>query len=247
MIHLPIDVEQWPEIRELRGVWPKEVDALGVTVRLFVELCRQVSVTRQVGVLTAKSVRSITREMPDKWIEAMVDAGLLVPQGDDYSCPRFAGLHPHLDPSFRSPGMKGALHHRHRSDLKRFNARVTQVSLFLPPEWFAKPDGQAMSTAETQSVMMVIRAFDGALGRSERPETELGYTQTLISDAFGVLTKHPPELIRTIAEAVLDLRENLRSHPAIPATTEQLLPQFDQVVRLPEILAQLKSPPKIQR
>ena len=101
-----------------------------------------------------------------------------------------------------------------------------EMALMVPPETWVSASGEQLDHQRIADVMLLVRACDNALGRAERPHNANGFTQTPAQNANAVLEKYMPEQIDAVLRRVMECR----SHPAVPPTTEALLPRFAELV-----------------
>jgi hypothetical protein len=238
LLHLPLDHESWHEFRQLRQSVGHAL-ASHMFIRLFVELGYQAQAGIRLGLLEEKAIELFLDSIAEasgarpegphggrpQGLQALLSAGLLLPTEGGYLCPRFAQLNPHLDPSHEPMHVKGWKTSKLNRDLRKYGGMALQQSLMIPDEVWTRPSGQKMEYEEIRQIMLLVRACDGALGRPERPHNSNGFTQMLVQNAWRIVTEFSPEQIDSIVRGIMACR----SHPAIPPTTEQLLPKFKEI------------------
>lgn len=253
---LPHDFEQWPEVRQVAR--PQLAEAMGVTlgeadphvvlafVRLWGQLGLQCGVTGQVGRLSKRAVAAwmaesgITLHGEDSVLDCFRDAespdqGLLQPaDGGDWFCPRFARLHPHLDPRRIDGPRLGTLRSGHVRRLKRLQRETVQLGLLVDRDKFKLPDGSTASPDQCESAILLIHACDSALGLPDRQVNDASLGEAVVRDALKLLSTRQSAEVDAVIGAVLELTE-LGGHPMLPQTTDDLLRRFDDVAGSPVV------------
>jgi hypothetical protein len=157
--------------------------------------------------------------------DLMVEARLLVKDGEEYACPRFAVLHgTQLSPS-RSLAQQGGDMRAFSLRQKRAEQVVMQQSLALPESRFVDEEGRPLDGEAVRRVMRLIVSCDNALFREARANH--GFTEGLIAQALAVLKKYVDEEIDYVCRSVA----KKRGHPALSGmTTEKMLDAFGSLV-----------------
>ena len=252
---LPHDFEQWPEVRQVARPQLAEAMGLGVNtadahvvfafVRLWGQLGLQCGVTGQVGRLSKRAAAMWESEfgfgmVSGRLLDCFRDAespeqGLLQPaDGGDWFCPRFARLHPHLDPRRIDGPRLGTLRSGHVRRLKRLQRETAQLGLLVDRDKFKLPDGSTASSDQCESAILLIHACDSALGLPDRQVNDASLGEAVVRDALKLLSTRQSAEVDAVIGAVLELTE-LGGHPMLPQTTDDLLRRFEDVAGSPVV------------
>jgi len=239
VLHIPNDFERWPEYLdcvhriERSGQPNPPALATGLLMRLWVDLSYELEATGRNGFLRSESLPRFNASCRCGDLNAVATLGEFLKETEGgWICNRFIRCNPHLDPSHVPFHLKGAAASRHTRSVRRFARDEAVVqSLLIPAENWRQSDGTPLSAEQVRRVMILIKAFDNALFRQDRPPTSIGYSETLISDAARALEDYLPDQIDAICKWIV----TNRGHPAIPPTTEQALANLrDLASALPE-------------
>lgn len=237
-IRVPSDVERWPEFRLLGTAIGSSVRASFVFLRLWVDLAHLCGVTRRVGWLPATSVDLFKADLGSN---GPVDFNALVGEREGefkflfpeieggevrgYRCPRFAHSNGHLNPDHKPMHMKGAEASRFARRQKREQQEGTGQALLLNSELFVTPEGVAMDPESVRRINLLVRSVDNALGRPGREPHS--FSEGLVQDAFQVVGAWRDRDLEDTCRKLLEFRD----HPALPKTTEQILPRWSEIAR----------------
>lgn len=233
---LPIDLPQLPQFRQLKAHLKGDAgSALLAWYVLWQQLAYRAQDGTPAGRLPGSDVATVVDALEDLHgavtdRRALFDffespMKLLIRDGEDYVCPRFAGLNSHLSPVARSReqrggDMKAFVHHQ-----KKLEDGALELGLAVDGSKFKDKDGQPIMPEEARRAWWLISTCDNALFKPARPP--YGFTEALIGDAVDVVRRHGDESIRSVARRLV---EN-RVHPFVSGlTTERLLPQFGSIV-----------------
>lgn len=244
VLKLPIDLPQLPPFRQLKGVlgWER---ALGVWFVLWQELGYRCQEGGSPGRLLAGDVPGLKGALEifeaavpltpdpsprgegnrvDEIFGELVKCRLLVADGEDWVCPRFALLHgeAHLA---RSQAQRGGDMKAYLARQKRAEGEVFKQSCLIPEARLVDGEGQPLEADLVKRLMRLIVACDNALFKGTRPHYL--FTEGLIADALEVLRKYSEEEVDLVLRTVV----KHRNHPALGGmSAEKLLPKFGEIV-----------------
>lgn len=243
---LPSDFERWPEYITASLI-SSASEATNALLRLWVDLAYELEATGRLGFLRHAGYERMVGS-PSPRPSPQGEGGVASPfcgaaeaflerVDGGWICPRFVRCNPHLDPSpHKLPfHMKGASVKNFNLEMRKVSANAQQLSLRISPGKWRKPEPNGvpgvtvpMTSEETKHVTILVHSLDRALGRQERSPSDDDWPDTLIADAFQVLAKFSPDRIEAVCRKIL----LSRGHPALPPTTEQVLPKFGEVAGL---------------
>lgn len=220
-LRFPTDVERTHEYQLLEAKVGEETAARWF-LRLWVHLGYSAPTTGNVGFIPQETAALLAKSVGQEegsLIKTLLETKWLVAGAGGWNCLRFAMLNTHLKPGFKTQQSKGGHAKAFYKKLETLRADAAMQSLLMPAEMFRRRDGQPLNSAEIQRVMVLVRSLDNALGRSvQRANHE--YTEGLIADAYELQDGSTDEQLNQLVMLVF----NHRDHPAMPKTTEQLLP-----------------------
>ena len=146
--------------------------------------------------------------------------------GPDWVCPRFALLHTGASAS-RSAAQRGGDQKAYNQRQKKTEGLAFQQGLMLDASKLQDEHGEPLAPEQRQRVTRLIVSCDNALFKDPLPLH--GYTEGLVQDALRVLAQFSDEEIDRVCHFV----SAHRNHPML-TTTEKLLPQFGEIVRILE-------------
>lgn len=239
-VHFTPDMELWPEVQDLifGHCVGKSLPALGMVHRLWVALFQETQAGQRPGVLSAKAVMrweaAAARDAEYPKIAVLVACGLIAPATDgpagtsDFLCRRFAALHPELDPAHRDPAEVGRRMSSMQRGLKKAESPATQLTLEMDRTWFQLPDGKPAAADICRQVYPTVVMLDRALGRMGNPRGQHQIGEGLVRGLVALLAEHGYEKLKACGARLV------RSYgdPAIPATTEELVQNWEHVVPL---------------
>ena len=233
LIKLPIDLDKLPPFRVLRS-------ALGAERALFVwfVLWQELAYRAQEGgcpgrlpkVETASFLAALEpveadAQKREQLLNLAFHSRLLVLDGEDYVCPRFAVLHGDMGQQ-RTQAQRGGDMRAYKQRMKKAGGAAFQQSLLISESKLVDEEGQPLAAEEVQRVTRLIVACDNALYKDPRPS--FGFTEGLIQDARAVLKRFTDEQIDFVCNQVA----LHRNHPALNGlTAEKLLPMFGDIVQ----------------
>jgi hypothetical protein len=229
-VKMPLDLTQIPPFRELKTL----LGSAGTAHSLWWELWRELGYHAQegfaIGRLSAEAVVGFKGALAEQGLEAepafeaLIKTKVLVLEGEDFFCPRFANLNADMRAAKRES--LGGIMKRFHGNQRKAASRIVQQTLSISEDKFKDADGNPLSSEETKRVTMLIIGCDNALFKPERPSP--GFTEGLIQDAVMVARKMTDDEVNYI---LLDIARK-RDHPFLTGmTTERLLPQFKDTVQ----------------
>ena len=236
-VHLPLDLTSLPPFRGLEA-------ELGTARALWLWwlVWRELAYLAQEGgapgrvreedraaFVQALSVPSVERGSvepgPAMW-ELLLRSRLLKEDGRDFVCVRFANLHG-ASCLPRSQAQRGGDMRAYHQRQKHAPQDAFQQALSLPEDKMVDADHQPLSEEQRKRVTLLIVTCDNALHKPQRPVH--GYSEGLVQDALRVIARFSDEEIDRVCLFVAGHRTNV-----MLSTTEKLLPQFGEIVRLLE-------------
>jgi len=251
-LHLPLDFERTHEFRLLVNALKSksvsanlpeksfEASAVFLYIRLFVELAFLARTTNRPGYLTKSGTLLFEASLEPLFGDSCRPAAVLkeamileepqAAEDGDLYCPVFAQLNPHFAGNFVSREKRGNIASLYERQKRHVAQEANQQALMLStdaPNIFRKRDGGVMSDSEINRAMVLIKTLDNALGLARSTKQ---YSEALIADAFDISAKYArePEVLRSMFIWIMQNRTN----PALPKTTEQILPQFETIERM---------------
>jgi hypothetical protein len=158
--------------------------------------------------------------------ELLLASRLLKADGPDWVCARFALLHGGACQP-RNQAQRGGDMRAYHLRQRHAESEAFQQALLITESKMVDEHGEPLDPEARQRVTRLIVTCDNALFKGQRPPH--GYTEGLVQDALRVLAKFSDEEINRVCTFVA----NRRNHPLL-TTTEKLLPQFGDIVRLLE-------------
>lgn len=233
VIKLPIDLDKLPPFRAMRSALGLE-RTLYVWFVLWQELAYRAQEGNGAGRLPKTELPSFLTALepvePDpvkreKLLDQVLSAKLLLPDGDDYVCPRFMVLHGEMGPQ-RSQAQRGGDMRAYRQRMKKSEGEAFQQSLLISGGKLVDEEGLPLPAEDVRRLTRLIVACDNALYKSPRPP--FAFTEGLIQDARAVLRRFADEQIDYVCTRVA----LHRNHPALNGlTTEKLLPMFGDIAQ----------------
>lgn len=241
-LKFPIDLEQLPPTRKLRELFGLE-RALLVWWVLFQELKYRAQEGGLVGRIPKADrggLESAIEERmgpgrvngdggapPPGWLAALLESKLLVEDGDDYVCHRFAVLHGGEEPGGRTMSQRGGDMRSFTMKMRRLDeSGAFQQSLHIADTKLVDEAGQPLDPDLVKRVTRLVVACDNALFKPTRPPMQ--FTEGLVQEALRVARRHTDAEVDYVVKTVA----RHRHHPALNGlTTERLLPRFEEVVR----------------
>lgn len=229
---VPIDLTQLPQFRLLREKLGRAELAMLAWFTLWQELSYRLQDGGEAGRLRSEDAPGVEQAMESAFrdiglgehgmLEKMVAARLLVRDGEDYVCPRFAVLH--AGSAGRSQAQRGGDMRAYALRQRKAQGEAFQQSLLIPASRLVDAEGKPLSAEMVKRVTRLVVACDNALFKGARPS--YGYTEGLIQDALRVLGRFTDEEIDAMCRTVA-LK---RTHPALNGmNAEKLLPGFAEV------------------
>ena len=252
-LKIPIDFERMPQVwalaEALRAANLRsgvkltnsaiEQTAAILFLRLFVMLGYLARTTAQVGWLTEGGVLQYDasfdqfnqeEETPH---EFLVRAGLLERSEQGLFCGLFATTNAHLGVNYVSPSQKG----NRRSALIRaeqnLTAQAMQQGMLLGamyPDRLRKRNGDVMEQGLIDRSAVLITKLDRVFGAPAR-KTE-SFSAGMLADACAIVERIRPESLQEFYMWLTDHKGN----PALPATAELILCDWDRVFALQTML-----------
>ena len=229
-LRLPFDWTRWPEFRSLcssLGIVP----ATFTLIQLWTELGHMTAATGRVGFFPDSNLPLLLADFreagdPEAILQQLKASGLLQTTEAGLTCPRFVKLHPHLAPDFKPMHLKGAEATRFVRRQRREADTDFAQALLLDDSLFMRPDRNQMDPDEVRRVRLLIRTLDNALGQPARQAHQFG--EGLIQDAYTVIKAVCDRDLVAVCRQIL----SHRGHPAMPKTSEQILPRWQEVARM---------------
>jgi len=227
-LKLPIDLTQLPQFRRLREMVGSDT---GRAFMIWWTLWQELGYRAQEGiapgrlpeadvpgVVAAIAAYETSGQSGEAIFKFLGEQRVLVADGKDWVCPRFALLHPELNPMTRSNAAKGG-------DKKAFNAKqresregALQLGLEINPEKFHDASGNPLLQDEANEVVVFITTLDNALFKQARPTWN--FTEALLVNAVETWRKLGRERLNVIAAQLVQKRK----HPLLSnMTAERLL------------------------
>ncbi len=247
---VPLDLELLPEFGQLKTLLARERPPGGTpqsnerTVEAVAELIlgklnRKLGYlarsTNKPGVLTAIGAQQFRDSLDPMFgegcdpIKLLVDSGWLVPENNEWRCPSFATLNPHLAGDFRKPHLKGNDGRQASLAVQKAAVNGSKQAEFLPEFFKPAAEGQKggrYEGAELQRLMIIIGSIDAIL-QFNRNKT--GYDNALmnaaarVAERCGYISTSLPEEYRDFLAWV----NGRKGTPVIPSSTEEILTQFE--------------------
>jgi hypothetical protein len=251
VLKLPIDLPHLPASRRMKELLGDDAKVVYAWFILFQELkyrCQEggaagsLSKAEWASVLPLLSPdRSESGREPagdpergrylEKLGRLLIESRVLVEDGEEIRCPRFAALHGGDLLGDRTMAQRGGDMRAFSIRMKRLNeGGAFQLGLHISDRKMVDEEGRPLEADTCKRVTRLIVACDNALFKSERPP--LHFTEGLIQDALAVTRHYTDEeidhVLRTIAKN--------RSRPVlIGMSTEKLLPRFAEYTASPEL------------
>ena len=236
-IKIPGDVLQSPSFRRLRDSMPVTAPddsqnrrAVWIWLTLWLELAGLQAEGGQAGLIPKGMVDSfrliwVDADPQGDVMDRLVEFQILIKNGDDYHCPRYASLNGGMT-GYRSQAQRGGDAKRFKQKMAGLEHESMQMGLTLLDKRFVDGEGVPMDPDEAKRVMMLILGCDHALFKEQRQP--FAFTPVLMANAATLLRSMTGEEISRGIELIGSRRE----HPLLAGmTTEKLLPQFGQFVR----------------
>ncbi len=241
-MNLPVDFERLTEFRllvaELKAASKDGTDKQVQAVAVFLWLRAWVDLSylaRQgkAGVMTAAGARLFEQSVDELFgddarpMALLEKCGLFKPlAGGGWHCELFAAQNAHLGADFQSRESKGAARSAVERGRKVAIGITDQQLMLLESEIFSTPEGPMESTDRRRCVMLIV-TLDRLLKRVPARVTS-EYRVALVRDAHAVVCRY--------AQSTLDdfytWLQLKREHASVPKTTEQVLADFDNLVRM---------------
>jgi hypothetical protein len=225
----PSDLLSIPASKKMR----ETLGGVGDTLLIWWELFQQLKYRAEEGQVPGRLarlelpnvVKALAEQVPGASEALLLDAKVLLPDGEEYVCPRFASLH--------GGSVGGRSNAQRGGDMRAFDARMKkaegsafQQSLHISESKLKDEEGQPLEADLVRRVTRLVVATDNALFRPNRPP--ILFTEGLIQDALQVARKLSDEEITYVCRIVA----KHRSHPALNGmTTERLLLKFEEIVK----------------
>jgi hypothetical protein len=230
-IRLPLDLTQISPFREIKNGLLGDV---GEAHTLWWELWRELGYHAQEGValgrLPGENVAGFKASLIEQGLDGdagfdlLLKARVLVADGDDFTCPRFALLNSDFRLAKRES--VGAYIKNFNGRQKKMEDSLLRQATLISESKFVDEADCPLDPDMTRKVTRLIISCDNALFKPERPS--VGFTEGLIQDALRVAKKLTDDEINSVLYAVA----YKRTHPALNGmTTERLLPQFGELAR----------------
>jgi len=242
-VKLPIDLLQLPPFRKLRTKLHRAGEANGVEQALliwwvlFQDLKYRAQEGGPAGRMPKADQQSFLSELAtqfeetahavkiDEIIPTLVELKILIEDGEDYVCTRYAVLN--------GEGSAGRTNAQRGGDMRAYDHRARklgeatlQQSLQIADSKLVDDEGLPLPAEEVRRITRLVVACDNALFKPLRPSP--GFTEGLIQSARTVLKKYTDEEIDQVCRIVA----MHRNHPALNGiTTERLLPVFGEMIR----------------
>ncbi len=224
-VKLPLDLTQIPPFRNLATA----LGGVGAAHTLWWELWRELGYHAEegyaLGRLPGEAVLGFTAALGEQGLAGeaawglLLSSKLLLVEGSDYFCPRFAILNGDLR-AVKRESLGGNMKKFHGSQRKA-EVNLFQQTLLISGDKFKDAEGVALDPEETRRVTKLIIGCDNALFKNERPSP--GFTEGIIQDALAVARRFTDDEINQV---LIDVARK-RTHPFLNGiTTERLLPQF---------------------
>lgn len=220
MSHVVIPIDLLSR-HECRGV------EAGSVMRLWCELGLLARATGRLGWLPDSALphAQVTQAEVDGMVRPL---GLLERRGDGWLCSLFRQFNRHLDPNVIHNQRKGSLARvilRARKDSEEKTAR--DLPLFSGQQVLGD-DGQPVPVEMQRRARVIIRLLDNTLGHAERPAHKI--PDGVLLDAARIATAATDDEINQVAVWIHHHRSNDTQHPALPATTEQALAHWKEML-----------------
>lgn len=213
---MPVDLLHRPEVRALDP---------GVVLRLWLELAVLGRTTGRIGFLPESVVGRPGAPIGFEDLGSMAgEYALLRPVDKGWECPLFLEYNRHLDPDFIQTQRKGSLARSVSKTRTAAAAAAARELHLLPPESFKRADGSVVDAETMRKARTLIRMLDNVLGHRERAPYQVG--QGLLHTAVEIVETRDEAIVNEVLTWVLHVRNQGRSHPAIPPSAEQALAQW---------------------
>lgn len=222
-VQIPIDILHRPEVR----AWDVQ-DRSGWVLRLWLELGALTRSTGRIGFLPASAVKLLGLEVPQVNAAADGPVCLLKPVEGGWECPLFVRTNTHLDPHRINNQRRGSLAASVRKDWRRGESLAAQELPLLPIQSFVYPDGSSIPLDTVRKARALVRLLDNTLGLRERTFQE--FPPGLCNLAAQALRESSEDQVNQVAVWILHHRNQGTIHPAIPATTERALENWQVLV-----------------
>ena len=200
--------------RGVRGAEsPKQIEAVATFIftRLMVTLGYLAKSTNKPGVLTPSGAQQFQASLeplfggeadpglapdPGLAIQMLVECQLLqkMEGSAQWHCPLFARLNPHLAGDYKPGHARGNVNSRLSVAMKNIAGEAMQQAMLLPEDVFKKQDGAAMTTAESQGAIILIRTLDRCLMKPSRQKFD--FSPGLMATAAEVVGRYDKEKLR---------------------------------------------------
>lgn len=251
-LRIPLDVEQRPEIWQLRNLLrdkqsrPQPLTKIELeqavaflVFRLFILLGYQAQSTNKPGFLSKTGAAQYLESLDPLYaddtnpIELMMrtEPPFLKEVEGGWMCELFAARNSHLAGNFRSPAEKGNLSSRLKAALDKFPEEVDRQAMLFGPEQaaaiFRNSNGEVLSEPDIKRVLFLVRALDRCLMQSSKVERlKASLTPGFVASCYRIIATYAPNSMDELKPFMYWLNEN-HTHPSLPKTAEEIVEKFE--------------------